>query len=198
MARPLEFDRKQALEKAMGVFWTKGYKATSVNDLMQAMALSKSSLYGAFGGKHAIFLECIKFYRDNVTIRVRFAMGLTRPATQIIGSILGRAVDRILEIDGRRGRFLNNTAVEVGAIDLEAAEYCRSGFKIMEETFEKLVRRGQVEGGISKECDPKKLALFLNSTVNGIMVIGKANPDRQSLENIVETAMRALAQPISS
>ena len=198
MARPLEFDRKQALEKAMEVFWTKGYKATSVNDLMQAMGLSKSSLYGTFGGKHAIFIECIKFYRDNITIRVRFAMGLTRPATQIIGSILGRAVDRILEIDGRRGCFLNNTAVEVGAIDLEAAEHCRSGFKIMEETFEKLVRRGQVEGDISKECDPKKLALFLNGMVNGIMVIGKANPDRQSLENIVETAMRALAKPISS
>ena len=198
MARPLEFDRTQALEKAMEVFWTNGYKATSVNDLTQAMGLSKSSLYGTFGGKHVIFIECIKFYRDNITIRVRFAMGLTRPATQIIGSILGRAVDRILEIDGRRGCFLNNTAVEVGAFDLEAAEHCRSGFKIMEETFEKLVRRGQVEGGISKECDPKKLALFLNSTVNGIMVIGKANPDRQSLENIVETAMRALAKPISS
>ena len=55
MARPLEFDRKQALENAMEVFWTKGYTATSVNDLIQAMGLSKSSLYGTFGGKHAIY-----------------------------------------------------------------------------------------------------------------------------------------------
>ena len=193
MARPLEFDRKQALERAMEVFWTKGYRATSVNDLMQAMGLSKSSLYGTFDSKHAIFIDCIDFYRDNVTIRVRFAMGLTRPAIQIIGSILGRAVDRILEPDGRRGCFLNNSAVEVGAVDLEAAAHCRSGFKIMEETFETLVRRGQAEGDISKECDPKKLALFLNCTVNGIMVAGKANPDRRNLEDIAETAMRALA-----
>ena len=87
MARPLEFDRNQALEKAMEVFWTQGYKATSVNDLTQAMGVSKSSLYGTFGGKHALFIECIKFYCDNITTRVRFAMGLTRPASQIIHSI---------------------------------------------------------------------------------------------------------------
>ena len=198
MARPLKFDRNHALEKAMEVFWTQGYKATSVNDLTQAMGLSKSSLYGTFGGKHAIFIECIKFYCDNITTRVRFAMGLNRPASQIIRSILGRAVDRILEIEGRRGCFLNNSAVEVGARDPEAAEHCRGGFKVMEETFENLVRRAQEEGDISKTFDPKNLAVFLNGTVNGILVIGKANPDRQILESLVETAMQALAQPVSS
>ena len=192
MARPLTFDRQVALEQAMQVFWTKGYTATSIADLTAAMNLSKSSLYGAFGGKHTVFLEAIKFYRDHITARVRSAIDLPTPARQVIRSILGRAVDRILEPDGRRGCFLNNSAVEVGPDDSAAAERCRSGLLLMEDTFERLVRRAQAEGDISGEHDSRKLARFLNGTVNGIMVIGKANPDCQTLEDIVDAAMRAV------
>ncbi len=192
MARPLAFDRQAALERAMQVFWTKGYTATSVADLTAAMNLSKSSLYGAFGNKHAIFLEAIEFYRDHVTARVRSAIDLPTPARQVIRSILGRAVDRILEPDGRRGCFLNNSSVEVGPDDPDAANLCRSGLLLMEDTFERLVHRAQAEGDISTEHDSRKLARFLNGTVNGIMVIGKANPDCQTLEDIVDAAMRAV------
>jgi len=192
LARPLAFDRQAALERAMQVFWTKGYTATSVADLTAAMNLSKSSLYGAFGNKHAIFLEAIEFYRDHVTARVRSAIDLPTPARQVIRSILGRAVDRILEPDGRRGCFLNNSSVEVGPDDPDAANLCRSGLLLMEDTFERLVHRAQAEGDISTEHDSRKLARFLNGTVNGIMVIGKANPDCQTLEDIVDAAMRAV------
>ena len=192
MARPLAFDRQVALERAMQVFWTKGYKATSVADLTAAMNLSKSSLYGTFGDKHAIFLEAIEFYRDHVTARVRSAIELPTPARQVIRSILSRAVDRILEPEGRRGCLLNNSAVEVGPDDPDAADLCLSGLSLMEDTFECLVRRAQAEGDIWAEYDPRKLARFLNGTVNGIMVIGKANPDRQTLADIVDVALRAL------
>ena len=192
MARPLAFDRQAALERAMQVFWTKGYKATSVADLTAAMNLSKSSLYGTFGDKHAIFLEAIEFYRDHVTARVRSAIELPTPARQVIRSILGRAVDRILEPDGRRGCFLNNSAVEVGPDDPAAAERCRSGLLLMEDTFERLVRRAQAEGDIASEHDSRRLARLLNGTVNGIMVIGKANPDYQTLKDIVDAVMKAM------
>lgn len=195
MARPRAFDRQSALEQAMQVFWTKGYAATSVADLTAAMNLSKSSLYGAFGDKRALFLEAIEFYCDNVTARVRSAVELPTPARQVIRSILGRAVDRILEPDGRRGCFLNNSSVEVGPGDPEAAERCRGGLDLMEDTFERLVRRGQDEKDIPAKSDSRQLARFLNGAVNGIMVIGKANPDRKTLEDIVETAMRAIDAP---
>ena len=192
MARPPAFERQAVLEQAMQVFWTKGYAATSVADLTAAMNLSKSSLYGAFGDKHAVFLEAVEFYRDHVTARVRSAINLPTPARQVIRSILGRAVDRILEPDGRRGCFLNNSAVEVGPDDPAAAERCRSGLLLMEDTFERLVRRAQAEGDIAVEHDSRKLARLLNGTVNGIMVIGKANPDYQTLKDIVDAVMKAM------
>ena len=176
----------------MQMFWTKGYAATSVADLTSCMGLSKSSLYGAFGDKHAVFLETIDFYRDHVTAQVRSVVDLPAPARQVIRSVLGRAVDRILEPDGRRGCFLNNTALEIGPNDPEVAARCRSGLALMDETFQRLVERGQAEGGIARRHDARALARFLTGTVNGIMVIGKANPDRQTLEDIVDAAMTAL------
>ena len=192
MARPREFNRDQVLERAMQVFWSKGYTATSMRDLTEAMGLSKSSLYDTFGSKHDLFLESIDFYRDNVTVQVRSVAELERPAMQVIAAVLGRAVDRILEPNGRRGCFLNNCAVEIGPVDDKAAERLRAGFGVMEETFLRLVRRAQLEGAISPTRDALSLARYLTSTVNGIMVIGKANPDRTVLDDIVRVAMASL------
>ncbi len=192
MARPREFDESEVLEKAMQVFWTHGYEASSLNDLTRAMGLSKSSLYDTFGSKHDLFLAAIDYYRDNVTGRVRSAADLDAPARHVIKAILGRAVDRILAPDGRRGCFLNNTAVEVGMHDPEARARCQSGMAVMEQTMHKLVVRGQSEGDISPAKSARALARFMTSTVNGLMVIGKANPDRAVLDDIVEIAVSAM------
>ena len=193
MARPLAFERKMALEMAMQVFWSQGYFGTSINDLVEAMGISKSSLYGSFGNKRAIFLECIEFYSDNVAKKVRSAADVPGAARQVIRSVMRRAVDRILDAEGKRGCFLNNSAVEMGPRELEAAARCRSGIKLMEDTFECLVRRGQTEGDISMTRDPKKIARFLTSAINGIMVIGKVNPSRETLYDIVETTMEVVS-----
>ncbi len=192
MARPREFDESEVLEKAMQVFWTHGYEASSLNDLTRAMGLSKSSLYDTFGSKHDLFLAAIDYYRDNVTGRVRSAADLDAPARHVIKAILGRAVDRILAPDGRRGCFLNNTAVEVGMHDPEARARCQSGMAVMEQTMHKLVVRGQSEGDISPAKSARALARFMTSTVNGLMVIGKANPDREALFDIARTALKVL------
>lgn len=192
MARPREFDREQVLERAMQVFWSKGYGATSMHDLTAAMGLSKSSLYDTFGSKHDLFLETIEYYHHNVSSQVRSVAELEMPAHQVILAVLNRAVDRILEPNGRRGCFLNNCAVEVGPSDEAAAQRCRAGLATMEETFLKLVKRAQREGSIAPQRDARSLARYLTSTINGIMVIGKANPDRTVLEDIARVAVSNL------
>ncbi|MEK9754990.1 MAG: hypothetical protein VW338_17490, partial [Rhodospirillaceae bacterium] len=80
----------------------------------------------------------------------------------------------------------------VGPLDDQAAERLRAGFGVMEETFLRLVRRAQLEGAISRTRDALSLARYLTSTVNGIMVIGKANTDRTVLDDIVRVAIASL------
>ena len=59
LGRPKAFDREEALEKAMYLFWAKGYEAASVRDLLAAMGINRGSMYATFGDKRSLFLETI-------------------------------------------------------------------------------------------------------------------------------------------
>ncbi len=192
MARPKAFDTDRALEQAMQVFWSQGYKATSLSDLTGAMGLSKSSFYETFGSKHDLFIATIGRYADTVTSQVAGAAHMDAPAKKIIRALFDRAVQRMTTPDTRRGCYLNNCAVEVSVQDTDAAEKVAGGLGIMEEAFFELVKRGQREGTIGVRHDARAMARFLTASLNGILVLGKANPDQEALFDIADVAIGAL------
>ncbi len=192
MARPREFDTTEALGKAMDVFWTKGYEATTLSDLLEAMGLSKSSFYDTFGSKHEVFLDSIEHYKQTMTAQITGLARLESPARKLIESLFGRAVSRITEEGGQRGCFLNNCAVEVALHDPQAAKLIDGGIGLMEDTFFLLVERGQREGDIASSKDARALARYLTSSLNGLLVIAKANPDPEGLADIARLSLAAL------
>lgn len=192
MARPREFDTTEALDKAMQVFWSKGYEATSLSDLVDAMKLSKSSFYDTFGSKHEVFLAAIEHYKKTVASQIAAVAGLDSPARKLIAGLFERAVSRMTDKQGRRGCFLNNCAVEVALHDPAAAKLIGGGFGIMEDTFFALIQRGQREGDIAADKDARALARYLTSSLNGLMVFGKANPDPKALADVARIALAAL------
>jgi TetR/AcrR family transcriptional repressor of nem operon len=92
----------------------------------------------------------------------------------------------------KRGCFLNNCAVEVACSDPQAANRVATGLAKTEETFYCAVRRGQKLGEIAADKEPRALARYLTGTLNGLLVMGKANPDRRALQDVSRIALSAL------
>ena len=192
MARPREFDPDDALDKAMDAFWSKGYAATSLADLTGAMGISKSSLYETFGSKHALFLAAIDRYGDSTIDRnVRLLEGGTW-AKGAIAAVFELFIDAATAEGDRRGCFVNNCAVEVSAHDDAAAGRVAACLARLEAAFARAVSRGQAAGEIPADHDVGALARFLTSSLQGLIVTAKANPDKDSLDDVVRYVLAAL------
>jgi TetR/AcrR family transcriptional repressor of nem operon len=193
MARPREFDTDQALEQAMQVFWSKGYEATSLHDLLEAMGLSKSSFYETFGCKHELFLAAMDRYNRTAATRGPAAALAAAPNARAgIAAVFEGAVEGICACPERRGCFVNNCAVEMAPHDPAVAAKAAEGMALTEEAFFETVRRAQVEGDISVAHDARVLARYLTSSLSGLLVLAKAKPDKRTLRQVVRVVLSAL------
>ena len=192
MARPREFDSDAALERAMQAFWAKGYKAASLDDLCAATGLSRSSLYAAFGGKRALLHRSLDRYEEQGAARITAALARPGPVRAAISAFVGDLIDRIVEGPGRRGCFIGNCAAELARGDRVTAARVRRALERIEGLFRDALARGQACGEIAATADVESLARFLVAGIQGLRLVGKANPDRAVLENIATVMLRCL------
>ena len=192
MGRPRAFNSVDVLDKAMAVFWEKGYAATSLSDVQAATGLSKSSLYGSFGSKHDLFLQALARYRETVTERAAAALESDAPARAAIRTAFMQVVDAAGRAEAPRGCFSCNCAVELAAHDRAAARGVDAVCRRLEDGFAAAVRRGQAAGEVPADHDPHALARYFNTALNGLTVMAKARTDRQALESVVEITLKAL------
>ena len=191
MGRPREFDPNEALEQALQVFWAKGYEAASLTDLTGAMGLSKSSLYETFGSKHELFLATIERYKATTGARLAALLDGEGPAREAIAAVFESVIEDASHGD-TRGCFLGNCAAEVAASDPAAAERVRAGLAGLEDAFHAAIARGQAAGEIPAEHDARGLARYLTSSLNGLRLTAKANPDPASLRDVVRLVLAPL------
>jgi len=192
MARPREFDTDSALERAMKAFWAKGYKATSLDELCAATGLSRSSLYAAFGGKRELLHRSLDRYQEQAAARVTAALARPGPVRGAIVAFVNDLIDRIVEGPGRRGCFIGNCAAELARGDRVTAARVRLGLERIEGLFRDALGRGQARGEIAATADVGSLARFLVAGIQGLRLVGKANPDRAALEGIAAVMLRCL------
>ena len=192
MARPREFDPEAVLDRAMLVFWSKGYEATSLSDLCGATELNRSSLYASFGDKHALFLATINRYGDRAVARVSAALARPLPIREVLAAFYADMIDQIIAGPGRTGCFLGNCAAEVVRHDRIAAPVVRRNMDRLEAVFRDAFARAREQGDLSPDTDIDALARFFLSNSQGLRLMGKTNADRRTLEDIAKTALRCL------
>jgi len=186
MARPREFDADDALERATRLFWTKGFEQTSLDDLCAATGLGRSSLYAAFGDKRALYLAALARYEERSVARIAKAFD-GRRLRQGLETFLAALIDDIVAGPGRSGCFIGNCAAELARLDRTAAARVRASLERIEAAFKQVLARELAPGdGVDA------LARFLTASIQGLRLVGKANPDRAALEDIGAVMLRCL------
>ncbi|NBD12669.1 TetR/AcrR family transcriptional regulator [Corallococcus silvisoli] len=197
MARPRTFDEAQVLRAVREQFWSKGYAATSMDDLMQATGLGKGSLYGAFGDKHQLFLKVFDAYCVNSVESVKKALegpdagALERLRQYLLGAATASAAQA-----NRRGCLLARGTAELAARDGAVAERALKTFQGLEATFVRCLEQAQAHGDVAPQVDPRKWGAMLLAVFRGLEAVGKAGMDEPTLRGMVETALGAL--PVSA
>ena len=148
MARPLEFDVSTALDKALVLFWRKGYQATSLADLLEAMGIGRSSFYAAFGDKRTLFLSCLDLFAErtkDVVARTRLRMAPLDALQYFFErNFVGPGATK-----AHLGCMLVNTVLEMADVDAELSARAGSHLADMQIVFEECL----LEAGCAPDHD---------------------------------------------
>jgi TetR/AcrR family transcriptional repressor of nem operon len=192
MAGVKKFDRNEVLDRAMALFWRRGYEATSVQDLVEATGINRGSLYATFGNKQRLFLAVLDHYSDQVA----------KPLiAELADPVPRRAIERMFEAIIRRtsdpnrprGCLYTNTSLECPGSGDEISRKMAELVGQQELAIYRVLRRAQAEGALDPAEDARALARFFMGVAQGLNVVNKALADPSILKDMVEVAMRVWA-----
>ena len=188
--RPRAFDVDRALDRALEVFWRKGYQGASLPDLTRAMGINRPSLYAAFGNKEALFRRAIDRYCEGTACHVQQA--LREPTARgVVERLLRGNVDLITDAGNPRGCFLVQGALACGdaaeSVRRELARRRAEGEVALRGRFERAVAEGDLPG----DADPADLARYVATLAHGLAVQAAGGAGRDELMRVAELALRA-------
>jgi AcrR family transcriptional regulator len=189
MGRPRTFDKEEALERALEVFWRKGFEGASLCDLTEAMGINPPSLYAAFGNKEELFLQALDRYQEE---RGAFwSEAASAPsAREAMERMLRGTAEFLTDKHNPRGCLMVQGALTCGetadAIRQELNKRRAAGQKAVRERFE----RAKAEGDLPAGIEPADLARFVSTVVEGMAVQAAAGASRKDLKRVVGLAMR--------
>jgi TetR/AcrR family transcriptional repressor of nem operon len=193
MARPKEFDPDQALDRAVELFWSKGYEATSIQDLVETLGINRSSLYGTFGDKHTLYVAAIDRYCQGVVDpAVAELDGAASPNQAIRRLFLGIAA-KVEKGRGRRGCLLCNAAVERAPVDADVQAEVMGGLARLGAAFRRALVRARAAEEIPEAIEPAAFADYLLSGYFGLIVLAKAGRKPAQLKRTAELVLAPLA-----
>jgi AcrR family transcriptional regulator len=188
--RPRAFDREAALEKATRLFWIKGFEATSIADLTQAMGIGSPSLYAAFGSKEALYAEALQYYREKNEHLVWSAFGAADTARSAVAALL---MDSAAALTGCVADLPRGCMVTLSSVGSEGhaelGEAVRSARGVTLQRLEARLARAVSEGEVAASADHHALARFVQAVQAGMSILARDGASRSELEAMAEVAM---------
>jgi TetR/AcrR family transcriptional regulator, transcriptional repressor for nem operon len=191
MARPRQFDEEAVRDAAIRCFWSRGYEATSIKDLIEETGITAASLYNAFGDKRALFRKALDHYiASGIDERIRRFESL--PPREAIQAFLEEIVSRSLTDREHKGCMVVNSALELAPHDTQFREIISSALDRIEVFFLKCIRAGQAGGTITRSVSARNLAQHLMAVLMGVRVLARVRPEKALLEGTIKPALALL------
>jgi TetR/AcrR family transcriptional repressor of nem operon len=189
--RPSIFDEEKVLEKAREIFWTRGYEATSLDQLLEVMGLGKSSFYHAFGSKKELFEKIMDRFVNDAIHRLASDLPSHPQPIERIREFFRGIANSPSQLH-RKGCFMGNTVVEL--INTEHSLSTRAAKKLerLENLFRTYIESAQQSGQLQTKEDPGVLALYLLTVWNGLNITRRVHPDAGALAPLIELQLQVL------
>ena len=187
--RPRKFDRSIALQKAMEVFWKKGFENTSMPNLIEAMKINSPSIYAAFGSKEKLFLEAAELYSSAEGGAIWASFNTELPANQAIEQMLHVSAEEFTRTDKPHGCL-----IALGSLHSEGGnEEIRNALKIrraqcMTIVYERL-KQGVINGELPEAPDWQAIASYYITLQQGMSIQARDGASREALMAVANCAM---------
>ncbi|MBL4907153.1 MAG: TetR/AcrR family transcriptional regulator [Sneathiella sp.] len=191
--RPRKTDPEAVLDKAMRLFWEKGFDGTSMSDLVSVTGMAKPGLYNTFGDKEALYAKTLTHYvADYGESSFHDLIHARLPLEKAVRVFFDDVVAMLVDKTNPGGCFLANTLIDCtkhsSELDALALKYNGERLSAFVERFQ----RAQAQGELPAGADAETLAEFFSGQSLALSVMGRAGADKQTLDRFVDVAMTAL------
>ena len=192
MPRTKQFNEEEVLEKAMNLFWEKGFHATSMQDLVSHLGINRASMYDTFGSKNELFDRAIKRYKNLNSKKVADFLYYQTNVRQGLYLLFENSIEEAMNEEKVKGCFMVNTTTELANSDEKIKEIVAGNKVEFEQIFLNYLQYGVNQGQISPYKDIKSIASYLYALQNGIQVVSKACKSKEELMKMVSTGLTVL------
>ncbi|TDG05631.1 TetR/AcrR family transcriptional regulator [Paraburkholderia guartelaensis] len=180
--RPRAYDPQEALARARDTFWRNGYAGTSLDDLSEATGMNRPSLYGAFGDKHALYLQTMERYVEAGRVAMESALDSAVPLREALMRVFDGALGWYLPAhDAARGCLLIGTAAVEAVNDDAVRERLAAGLRTFDKAFERRLRAALAQGELPPDASAPMLARLASALLHSMALRARAGDSRSSL-----------------
>ena len=196
MGRPRAYDPDVALDQARRVFWDAGFASSSLDELGAAMAMSRPSIYGAFGDKEALYLATLRRYRDECLVGLGAALDPGRPLRDGLALVYAKSLDMYLDGPGAaRGCFMVGTATAETVQNPRVRQLLGDSLRAFDGVIEDRLRIASGRGELRPDADPAALAQLALAVLQSLAVRARWGDDRATLEAIARSGVDVVCGP---
>jgi TetR/AcrR family transcriptional repressor of nem operon len=191
VARPKEFDRDDVLERAMHLFWERGFEATSIGDLVEHVGVGRQSLYDTFGDKHALYVAALDHYRAQHCSGIADALEADGAIRDVVRGVMQVVAERAGARPSKSCMLLGAVA-ERGPEDGDVRRRFCTNTGAIEKALAARLERARAAGELASDHDSRALARYLMASLYGLQLLARGGADKKHLEQVIDVTLSTL------